>query len=370
MVLQVVAPPQYFFGSLLSGAVLLGALVYSPRTTALVGAVGVLLLLGLDLWNGVGFDPQLTGAIITLAVVTGLAVLLSYARHRTLLQLSRVRAVAVTAQRALLRPLPERLGTLRLAGFYRAADDEALIGGDLYSVQPTPFGVRVLVGDVRGKGLGATETVATVLAVFREAAVTYPALPDVASRMDQALAIDRETLATGPDLEEMFTTAVLMEFPEDRPVVRVLDRGHPPLLLLAPDGVSLAHTEPGLPLGLSELASFETPTQTFELPPDRVLVAYSDGVTEARGPDGGFYPLSQRMYERFVRTTSADRDAAARPTEVARFIQRDVVDYARSLDDDMVVVAIRHEARDSARAEGPPALTPPSPHPVSPAPPD
>ena len=300
LTLQGLTPPPYFFGSLLSAAVLLSALVYRPLTTAAVGLGCVAMLAGLDALDESGFNPEVLPLLAQLGEVTVAGMLLAYARERTIEQLTRVRAVAEAAQRALLRPLPKRLGTVRLAGFYRAADDEALIGGDLYSVQSTPFGVRVLIGDVRGKGLGAAETVSTILAVFREAAMTYSTLSEVAWRIEQALAVDRSTHESAAESDEQFATAVLMEFPEREPAVRVLDRGHPPLLAVQPGGaVALRASEPGLPLGLGELAQQEETTDTFALPPGHVLVAYSDGVTEARDQDGVFYPLRERLSERF-----------------------------------------------------------------------
>jgi GAF domain-containing protein len=70
-------------------------------------------------------------------------------------QLADVRRVADATQRAILAPVPARLGTISLAGRYLSASAEALIGGDHYEVVARPGGVRLLVGVVRGKGLSA-----------------------------------------------------------------------------------------------------------------------------------------------------------------------------------------------------------------------
>lgn len=66
--------------------------------------------------------------------------------------------MAEVAQRVLLRPVPRRAGHLRAAVSYTSAMAEARIGGDLYEVVTGPSGVRVIVGDVQGKGLEAVET--------------------------------------------------------------------------------------------------------------------------------------------------------------------------------------------------------------------
>jgi len=53
---------------------------------------------------------------------------------------------------------------------YISASASAQIGGDLYAVIMTAGSVRLIVGDVQGKGLAAVQTAATVLGAFREAA--------------------------------------------------------------------------------------------------------------------------------------------------------------------------------------------------------
>src|ERR1051326_8796417 len=65
--------------------------------------------------------------------------------------LANVVSVAEAAQRAVLRPLPEHVGPLELGVVYLAAAADAQVGGDLYDVAKTPFGIRVIIGDVRGK---------------------------------------------------------------------------------------------------------------------------------------------------------------------------------------------------------------------------
>ena len=71
---------------------------------------------------------------------------------------------------------------------YLAAAAEARVGGDLYEVARTPFGIRLIVGDARGKGLEAVETAADVLGVFREVAHEVYTLAEVARRIDASLA--------------------------------------------------------------------------------------------------------------------------------------------------------------------------------------
>jgi sigma-B regulation protein RsbU (phosphoserine phosphatase) len=48
-----------------------------------------------------------------------------------------------------------------------SATEDALVGGDFYEVVVTRHGLRVLVGDLKGKGLEAVQLAALVLAGFR-----------------------------------------------------------------------------------------------------------------------------------------------------------------------------------------------------------
>lgn len=102
-------------------------------------------------------------------------------RERREAELASVRSIAEVAQRVLLRPVPRTAGGLSAAVSYTAAVAEARIGGDLYEVVTSPGGVRVIVGDVQGKGLDAVETAADVLGAFREAAHDEPGLTGVGS---------------------------------------------------------------------------------------------------------------------------------------------------------------------------------------------
>ncbi len=88
-------------------------------------------------------------ALVTVTLAGTLASALRARRERVL---AAVRSVAETAQHALLQPVPETVGPFQVAVRYSAAAAEARIGGDLYALIPTPYGVRMIVGDVRGKG--------------------------------------------------------------------------------------------------------------------------------------------------------------------------------------------------------------------------
>lgn len=114
--------------------------------------------------------------------MTAAGVVAAVMRQRREAELASVRSIAEVAQRVLLRPVPRSAGPLRIAVSYTSAMAKARIGGDLYEVVTSSAGVRIIVGDVQGKGLEAVESAAVVLGAFREAAHDEPDLRPSASR--------------------------------------------------------------------------------------------------------------------------------------------------------------------------------------------
>ncbi|MGW3044558.1 PP2C family protein-serine/threonine phosphatase [Kitasatospora sp. NPDC001159] len=268
--------------------VLAGATTRTARVPLIAGAIAVLTVGLLESTNtDLPTEVHVTALITVLAATLASAanVVLVAARERELFQ---VRTVAEAAQRALLRPPPERIGRLRVAVRYVAAAAEARIGGDLYAVVETRFGVRILLGDVQGHGLPAVETAADVLGVFREAARTEPDLSRLAERLDAALTARSE--------DGRFATALLLDVPPGRGSVTIVNCGHPNPLLRRAGGVSdLEPPFPAPPLGLLGLTGGGYPAGRFEPRPGDLLLLHTDGVSEARNAEGRFYPLAERL---------------------------------------------------------------------------
>lgn len=235
---------------------------------------------------------------LTVATVSALAVFISGIVRRSGAALDSARIIAEAAQRAVLPLPPPRIGRLEFAARYKAAQTGARIGGDLYAVQETPHGTRMLVGDVRGKGLGAVEAVVIVIGAFREAAEQEDTLEAVAGRLEGALRREGDR-RRGLDQYEGFTTAVLVEVPaEDPGVLRVVNRGHPAPLLLKSDGFPsyIEPRVPALPLGMPELGEWPDRADEVPFPPGAHLLLYTDGLSEARGEGSGvFYEPSRRL---------------------------------------------------------------------------
>lgn len=335
---DVLTPPSFTGSPFFSAAPLIAAPLFSLRATVLTGILATLAVVVLHLYNGTTFKVEAMTELVTVVTVSGLATLINIVVRRGTEQLASARGIAEAAQRAVLPTPAERIAGLQVSASYEAAQADAFIGGDLYAVQDTPYGVRLAVGDVRGKGLGAVEAVAVVLGAFREAAESEPTLEGVARRLERALAREgnrRDSL----DAVEGFTTCVLGEIPAGEGLLRLVNRGHPePLLLYANGGLAeLAPVESALPLGMGELGGWPDRVQEWPFPEGATLLLYTDGLTEARDGTGAFYDPAVRLRGRVF--PGPDELLSALATDVRRHT-------GGAATDDMALLAV---ARPGAR---------------------
>jgi serine phosphatase RsbU (regulator of sigma subunit) len=291
--------------------------------------------------------------IAALVAITAFVVVFCLLRESHVRELAQVRSVSEAAQRVVLRPVPPRVGPLRIASVYLAATAEAHIGGDLYAAARLRDATRLLIGDVRGKGLAAISDAAVLLCAFREAAHRRRTLSDLVAHLEVSVTRNiAELCATEPDAVEFFITAALAEVPDEEPLVRLASSGHPPPILLRGRRVlTLRVGSPAPPLGLGELTATEHAVETFPFETGDLLVFYTDGVIEARNPSGRFYPLAERLL------TWEGGDPAA----LVRHIRDDLLAYVGGrLPDDAAVMVVERAAEmsDAAANMGPPADPP------------
>jgi serine phosphatase RsbU (regulator of sigma subunit) len=150
----------------------------------------------------------------------------------------------------------------------------------------------VVIGDVSGKGMPAAMTVSLLVGTFRTLA-HYTQLPgEILRGMNQRM-IGRNSGG--------FTTCLVLRADVDGSLI-VANAGHIPPYL---DGKELA-LENGLPLGLrSESAYTES---TLQLAPGAQLTLFTDGVLEARNPQGELFGFERTAT---ISTQSAEAIAAA-----------------------------------------------------------
>jgi serine phosphatase RsbU (regulator of sigma subunit) len=225
-------------------------------------------------------------AFLAAAGVTIASLAACRARQRRERELAQARAVAEAAQQVVLRPVPRQIGSVVMAARYLSASTGARVGGDLYEVVGTPGRVRLIVGDVEGKGLPAIQSAASVLGVFREAAHEDIGLAEIAARIEASLAREFG--------DEQFVTAVLADLTVDGAKMDMLNCGHPaPALLGAGRPRFIALDQCSLPLGLGQLTGAPRIPLTVPFGPGDRILFYTDGATEARNKAGQFFSLTE-----------------------------------------------------------------------------
>ncbi|WP_053912994.1 PP2C family protein-serine/threonine phosphatase [Streptomyces sp. TP-A0875] len=324
----------------------IAAAICGVWATAALAVLAVLVYLLADTFWQVHNNTGLPGLVLVLLGGV-IAVVASSVRVRGEERMLHMRDIADTTRRTVLRPIPQGWGGLDHAAVYLAADTEARVGGDFYDIQLGPHGTRVLIGDVQGKGLGAVETASALLGTFRETGYHEADLRTVAERLDQRLLRHRQHsqgLGYAEGDGDRFATAVLVGFSEDLPdEVDAVVFGHEPPLVVGPNGVRRLGSEAGLPLGMADIApSVLPPVCRVALAHDETLLLMTDGVTEARDPEGRFYQPAEDI----VRALAADPDGVVVPQRLVALVRDGTLRHCRGLlVDDTTIFAVRRVAK-------------------------
>ena len=183
--------------------------------------------------------------------------------------------LAGDVQRRLFPERPPDTRRLELAGLCHPAQG---IGGDYYDFLATGDGhVGIAVADVAGKGISAALLMSLVQASLRSQ-YGGVSLPELVASMNRLLY--RSTARNA------FASFFLAQLDETSGRLVYVNAGHNPPLLVRPNGrgasVRLLQTG-GMVIGA--LADVSYDVEAVELLPGDLLVAYTDGVTEAFDPE-------------------------------------------------------------------------------------
>jgi sigma-B regulation protein RsbU (phosphoserine phosphatase) len=193
-------------------------------------------------------------------------------RQRLLVQ---QRHIAKVLQDSLLPPSLPAIPGLDLAARYHPAGAGMEVGGDFYDVFGTCDGEwAVVVGDVCGKGPEAAAVTALAHYTIRAASMAASAPSQVLATLNEAMLRQR--------VGRFCTLAYLRLVPAGANChLTVSLAGHPPPLLLRPDGSVMELGGTGVPATgwFPDVAYHE---QALDLAPGDTVVCYTDGVTEAR----------------------------------------------------------------------------------------
>lgn len=302
-------------------APLLAAAVLRPLPVLgfAAAALGLAVLAGA--WNP-DQGAQYGVRLVNVALLGGVAVLVSALRTRRETELVETRRIATAAQEALLPVIPRRVGTVEVATRYNSATREAQIGGDFFDFVADLGRTRFILGDVSGKGVDAVGQAARVIRAFRQYGASETDLLDVARRIDEYV----RPFWVG---SEYFATAVLVEIVDDR-TFTLVSAGHPPPLHVSRDGVVELPVASCPPLGLGP--AHRSTCHTWQ-PSDSVLL-YTDGLIEARDADGEFLPAS--VIESALREPGVD-------SRLDRLLQ-EVDRHAGGFKDDLAMLLMTNRA--------------------------
>lgn len=311
-------------GGLFAASPLLAAvLVQRVERVLIASVIATVAFLGGSALVGMEFDAaqgvRLSGMVVT--SVVGLAAAQSRLREQR--RMMALGEVAKTAQRAIMRIEPPKVDGVDAAVRYVSASTEANIGGDAYEAVLTPFGLRVLVADARGKGLPAVLTSAVAVGAFREWAYVEEDLGALICRMDAS--VGREV----GDAD--FVTALVAEFENDS--FRYVCAGHPKPVLLRDGVASELDVEASPPLSLIA-GSHQPVVRELTMKRDDVVFLFSDGLSDSRNHNGDFFGVSEALLRVVEHAADVEECADGVLLELKNFVEGD-------LDDDVALVALR-----------------------------
>ena len=198
------------------------------------------------------------------------------------------------------------------------------VAGDTIDYAVDAGRTRLAIFDGMGHGLHSAQCAVLTIAAYRNSRRAGRTLPETTAAIDAALV---EGLGG-----EVFTTGVLLELDTVNGELIWVNAGHPePLLLRSGRFIKPLHTEPRPPLGLGDVGDIrlaEVGREQLE-PGDRVLL-FTDGVVEARSPDGEFFGI-ERLTQLVIRHLAGGLTAP----ETIRRVVRELLDHQQDqLSDD------------------------------------
>ncbi len=240
--------------------------------------------------------------------------------------LQREQNVAQTLQRSFLPEHLPDLDGVALAARYVSGTRDLEVGGDWYDAVPLDDRLVIVIGDVEGRGVRA----AASMAQLRNSLRTY-----AFEGLRPAEALNRLNGLVGDIGGSQFATVLYGEFWPDTSELRFANAGHPPPLLLRPDGTtSYVNTGLAIPIGVLSSARFEE--ASLMLDPGSALVLYTDGLIERRGT---------HLDEGLAWLAGVAEDGPADVEQLLDHLFDRLGDNDRS--DDIAVLALRHLATPS-----------------------
>nr|MBA2313569.1 serine/threonine-protein phosphatase [Actinomycetota bacterium] len=256
------------------------------------------------------------------------AVELAAAQAATAIEMARryerQKSAARSLQRGLVMVDMPVLDCCDFAAVSEPADSAADIGGDFFDVFELPDGrIAMTVGDVSGKGAEAAAQTAMAKYMLRAFAMRNSRPSSVLFHLNNAL-----VRSLGGD---RFTTAVYATYEQQESRCEVALGGHPPPFVYRQESHAIERVAPsGILLGVFEDQDY--PTETVVLGPGDALIAFTDGLVEARR--GADLYGNERLVESVL-----DHAPSSSATELVDRVYEDAKSFG-IVSDDIVVLAM------------------------------
>ena len=209
------------------------------------------------------------------------------------------------------------------------------VGGDYLDIVPMPTGeTMIVVADVAGKGLASALIGTAFRAAFRGMAHAGLSMCEIATKMNLL------HYEEGEEARHRYVTALFLCLNPETHTLQVLNAGHNPAFLIAPDGTLTRFKASGTPIGMLPFSTYVT--QTFAFAPGARLLAYTDGMTEVFSGDEEFG--ERRLLDLF--TTSRDLNPDAVLTSIWNHLHAFSGDGPQS--DDMTALVLTRNFPESS----------------------
>lgn len=238
--------------------------------------------------------------------------------------------LAETLQQSLLPTHAPRIPGMTIATRFFPGGTGVEVLGDFYDVVPLAQGFGVVIGDVCGHGAAAARTTAMARSAVRTAAHTES---DPTAVLDTV----NDVLLSWFGAGRSFVTAAYVTFTRSTGpawTVTIAGAGHPPAFVRRSGGPVEQLTGGGRVLGLT--TQRPTSLETFTLRPGEALVLYTDGLTEARDPQGT--QLDEPGVAQALTCADHDADADTLADTLTTAVERHA---HRTNDDDLAIVVLQ-----------------------------
>jgi serine phosphatase RsbU (regulator of sigma subunit) len=274
-------------------------------------------------------EPEQAAALGRLADAAGVLLQAKSAYGDTIVRLRRSHHLGVAAELhySVLPPLSYASTKVTVSA---ALEPCYAVAGDVIDYSVDPGRTQVAVFDGMGHGLHSAQCAVFTVAAYRSARRSGLGLVEVLASVDNAL-------VTGLG-GELFSTAIMADLDTDSGLLRWVNAGHPfPLLIRGGKVIKDLVTEPRPPLGLGHLLADDAPQVGEEqLEPGDLVLLYTDGVVEARSPDGEFFGV-ERLAELVMIQLAGGLDA---PETMRRVVRELLVHHADQLTDDATLLML------------------------------